>query len=81
VRLGFRNELEAEPDPVAREAMFQERVDRLYEQGKAVNTATYFEIDDVIDPADSRRWITTALESAPTPPARPGKKRPNIDTW
>jgi acetyl-CoA carboxylase carboxyltransferase component len=81
VRLGFRNELEAEPDPVAREALFQERVDRLYEQGKAVNTATYVEIDDVIDPADSRRWITTALDAAPPPPARTGKKRPNIDTW
>ena len=81
VRLGFRNELEAEPDPVAREAMFQERVDRLYEQGKAVNTATYYEIDDVIDPADSRRWITMALESAPRPEPRSGKKRPSIDTW
>jgi acetyl-CoA carboxylase carboxyltransferase component len=81
VRLGFRNELEAEPDPVAREAMFQERVDRLYEQGKAVNTATYYEIDDVIDPADSRRWITMALESAPPPAPRAGKKRPSIDTW
>ncbi len=81
VRLGFRNELEAEPDPVEREAMFQERVDRLYEQGKAVNTATYFEIDDVIDPADSRHWITMALESAPPPELRAGKKRPNIDTW
>jgi acetyl-CoA carboxylase carboxyltransferase component len=81
VRLGFRNELEAEPDPVVREAMFQERVDRLYEQGKAVNTATYYEIDDVIDPADSRRWITMALESAPPPTPRSGKKRPSIDTW
>ena len=81
VRLGFRNELEAEPDPVKREAMFQERVDRLYEQGKAVNTATYYEIDDVIDPADSRRWITMALESAPPPAPRTGKKRPSVDTW
>ncbi|MGZ4708920.1 MAG: carboxyl transferase domain-containing protein, partial [Acidimicrobiales bacterium] len=81
VRLGFRNELEAEADPVAREAMFQERVDRLYEQGKAVNTATYYEIDDVIDPAESRRWITMALESAPPPSPRAGKKRPSVDTW
>ena len=61
--------------------MFDERVARLYEQGKAVNTATYFEIDEVIDPADSRRWITMALESAPRPAARTGKKRPSIDTW
>ena len=49
--------------------MFQEHIEGTYEQGKAVNTATYFEIDEVIDPADSRRWITMALESAPE--ARP----------
>jgi len=81
VRLGFRNELEAEADPVAREAMFDERVARLYEQGKAVNTATYYEIDEVIDPSDSRRWITMALESAPPAAPRAAKKRPGIDTW
>jgi len=46
-----------------------------------VNTASHFEIDDVIDPADSRRWIIRALRSVPAPPARAGKKRPNIDTW
>jgi len=46
-----------------------------------VNTATYFEIDDVIDPAESRRWITMALESSPQPEPRTGKKRPCIDTW
>ena len=44
-------------------------------------TASHFEIDDVIDPADSRRWITRALRSAPPPPPRTGKKRPCIDTW
>ena len=56
-------------------------VARMYEHGKALNTATYFEIDDVIDPADSRRWIIAALDAAPPAPARKGKKRPNIDTW
>ena len=35
----------------------------MYEHGKALNTASHFEIDDVIDPADSRRWITTALDA------------------
>ena len=30
-----------------------EMVDRMYEHGKALNAATHFEIDDVIDPADS----------------------------
>ena len=81
VRLGYRNELAAIEDPVEREAEFQKMVDRLYERGKAVSYATYFELDDVIDPADSRRWITTALRAAPPPPARTGKKRPMVDTW
>ena len=34
-----------------------------------------------VDPADSRRWIRAALDSAPPPAPRTGKKRPNIDTW
>ena len=53
----------------------------MYEHGKAVNMASHFEIDDVIDPADSRRWITTMLAAAPPAAPRAGKKRPNIDTW
>ncbi len=56
-------------------------VDRMYEIGKAVNVASHFEIDDVIDPADTRRWISAILEAAPPAPRRQGKKRPNIDTW
>jgi acetyl-CoA carboxylase carboxyltransferase component len=81
VKLGFRRELEAIEDQAERQKTFEDMVARMYEHGKAVNTATYFEIDDVIDPADSRRWITAGLESAPPPPPRTGKKRPNIDTW
>jgi acetyl-CoA carboxylase carboxyltransferase component len=81
VRLGYRKELEAIVDPDERERTFQEMVDRMYEHGKAVNAASHFEVDDVIDPADSRRWVTSAFAAAPPPPARDGKKRPNIDTW
>src|SRR5438477_9158829 len=81
VKLGFRKELEAVVDPAARQQLFAEMVARMYEPGKAVNYATYFEIDDVIDPAESRPWITTALRSAPPRPARSGKKRPCVDTW
>ncbi len=80
VKLGYRNELAAIEDPVARKQTYEEMVARMYERGKAVNVASTFEIDDVIDPADSRRWITMALESAPRK-ARQGKKRPHIDTW
>ncbi len=81
VKLGYRRELEAIEDDDEREKVFEEMVARMYEYGKALNTATYFEIDDVIDPADSRRLITAALDAAPPPAPRAGKKRPNIDTW
>src|SRR4029077_3745467 len=81
VKLGFRRQLDAVEDEDERERTFQEMVARMYEHGKALNAATYFEIDDVLDPADSRRWVTAALESAPKPAPRTGKKRPNIDTW
>ena len=83
VKLGYRNELNAIEDPTARQKLFEEMVARMYEHGKALNTASHFEIDDVIDPVDSRRWIVTALDSAPPPPLRgaSGKKRPNVDTW
>jgi acetyl-CoA carboxylase carboxyltransferase component len=78
VRLGYRKELEACSDDLERDALFRQLVDRLYEIGKAVRFAEVFEIDDVIDPADTRRWITTLFEA--TPP-RTGSPRPNIDTW
>jgi acetyl-CoA carboxylase carboxyltransferase component len=81
VRLGFRKELEAIDDPDERERAFEEMVARMYEHGKALNAASHFELDDVIDPADSRRWITTMLLAAPPPAPRTGKKRPCIDPW
>lgn len=81
VRLGYRKELEAIEDPVARETEYQRLVDRMYEHGSAINTATAFEIDEVIDPADTRHWIMNALRSAPPVAKRTGKKRPMIDTW
>ena len=81
VRLGFRKELAAVEDVDDRERTFQEMVERMYEVGKAVNVASHFEIDDVVDPAETRRWISAILQAAPPPRARTGKKRPNIDTW
>lgn len=80
VRLGYRKELDAVEDPVEREALFESMVDKLYDHGKALSVATHFEIDDVIDPAQTRSWILAVLESW-TPQRRSGKKRSNIDTW
>lgn len=81
VKLGYRDELAAVADTEQRRQLFDEMVARMYDHGRALNFATHFELDDVIDPADTRRWITTALASAPPAPARDAKKRPCIDTW
>ncbi|WP_293348194.1 carboxyl transferase domain-containing protein [Phenylobacterium sp.] len=80
VKLGYRKELEAIEDPVEREAVYQRMVAEAYQSGKALNVAMGFDFDDVIDPADTRKWIVAGLESTPMP-KRKGKKRPYIDTW
>jgi acetyl-CoA carboxylase carboxyltransferase component len=61
VKLGFRKELEAIEDPELRQAELARRVEEMAERGSGINLAMAFEIDDVIDPADSRRWISTLL--------------------
>ncbi len=80
-KLGYRNELAAIADPAERKKRFDEMVAGLYQRGKALNVATHFAIDDVIDPADSRRWIATSLRSTPVPTRRATKKYPFIDCW
>jgi acetyl-CoA carboxylase carboxyltransferase component len=81
VRLGYRKELAAISDPQERQAAFERMVAAAYQQGKAINMATAMEIDDVIDPLDTRRWITQGLRSVPTSPRGAGRRRPFIDTW
>ena len=62
VRLGMQRELEAIDDPEERERVFEATVAAAYEHGRGLNMAAYGEIDDVIDPADSRRWIATLFD-------------------
>mgnify|MGYP001765186576 CR=1 FL=1 len=81
VRLGYRKELDAEPDAVAREALFKKLVARYYEEGKATSIASVLEIDQAIDPVETRRWILRGLESCAPPAPRAGKKRPLVDAW
>ncbi len=81
VKLGYRNEIAAINDPAERKAFYDKMVARMYEVGKAVNIASHFEFDDVIDPAESRKWIIAALRSVPSPAPRTGKKRSCVDTW
>ncbi|TYL70912.1 carboxyl transferase domain-containing protein [Bradyrhizobium cytisi] len=81
VKLDRRNELSAIEDPAERLSTFKRMVADRYEHGKAVNEASFFEIDDVIDPAKTREWILAGLRSVPPPPTRIGKKRPFVDGW
>jgi acetyl/propionyl-CoA carboxylase alpha subunit/acetyl-CoA carboxylase carboxyltransferase component len=81
VKLGYRNELSAIADPAARKAKFDEMVAAAYEHGKALNQAATYHIDEVIDPADTRRWIAAGLRSLPTAPKRLEKKLRWIDAW
>jgi acetyl-CoA carboxylase carboxyltransferase component len=80
-KLGYRKELEAEQDSAKRKALFEQLVAKMYRDGKALNSASHFELDDAIDPADSRKWIIAGLRSVPPPLPRQGKKRPCIDAW
>lgn len=82
VRLGMRRELEAIDDPQQRTDAFDQAVAAAYEKGRGLNMAAYFEIDDVIDPADSRRWIATLFDPPVPDWRRTGKKRrPYVDAW
>lgn len=80
VRLGYRKELEA-ADPASRKALFDSLLQKTQASSKALNVASYLEIDSVIDPRDSRAWILRGLRSVPAPTPRTMKKRPLIDTW
>ena len=81
VKLGKRKELQALQDPAERRALYDRLVAEAYERGKALNTASLFELDNVIDPADTRDWILNGLRAMPAPPPRSGKKRPFVDAW
>ena len=77
VRLGYRKELEAVAQGPQRDALYQRLVDEQYAQGRAVNLATTLEIDAVIDPADTRRWLANGLASARV--AAPATR--GVDPW
>ncbi|MEQ9144823.1 MAG: carboxyl transferase domain-containing protein [Parvibaculaceae bacterium] len=81
VRLGYRREMEAIEDEDERQAFFEKMVARSYENGKAINMASFLEIDGVIDPFETRHWVMRGLKSVPAKPHDAGRGRPFIDTW
>lgn len=78
VRLGFRKELEAAP-PAERQALFDRLLAAAVQRGQALNMASHLEIDDVIDPADTRDWLLRVLAATDARPLPP--RRPFVDTW
>jgi len=81
VRLGYRKELDGEPDPAARQALFEKLVGRMYDAGKALSVASVVEIDAVIDPAETRAWLVRALKACPVAGPEGRKRRPFVDVW
>lgn len=81
IKLGHRAELAAIEDLDQRRERYDELLARAYAWSSAANGATVFEFDDVIDPADTRKWLAMGLESLPPRQVRTGKKQPWIDTW
>lgn len=80
VKHAFRKELEAIKDPAQRDAAYKHYVEESYKEGKAINMASYLEIDSVIDPAETRRWVMRGLKSVPAIPKNK-QVQPFIDTW
>lgn len=88
VKLALRAELAAIEDPAERDRRVRDLVEAVREQSTALNMAAHFEIDDVIDPADTRERIAAALASTPTTSwrresarGRERRRRTMIDTW
>jgi acetyl-CoA carboxylase carboxyltransferase component len=78
VRLSLRKQLAALPDDESRGALVAQHVAVAYERGKAISMASYLEIDGVIDPSETRAWITRGMAAMPVPIAR---ERRFLDTW
>jgi acetyl/propionyl-CoA carboxylase alpha subunit len=82
VRLAHRKELAAISDPVTRQREFDRLLHEMYMRGRGLNAASVLELDDVIDPADTRRWISGVMlaRSSASRWSR-AKKRPSVPTW
>ena len=79
VRLGLRKELEAIADPDEREERVRQATAAAQSNAKALNAAQLFEIDDVIDPAETRAVIAATLAAAAG--AHDPPRRRFVDTW
>ncbi len=81
VRLGNRDRLAAIEDLDERAAEYERLVEAAYASGGALNAASTFKVDAVIDPVETRHWIKQGVLAAPeSEPLRHGR-RPSLPTW
>jgi len=78
VELGFKKELESVKTKKERDKLYNKLVKEAYNRGKAINAASTMEIDEVIDPKETRNWISNGLNSHSN-----GKENNSnfIDSW
>ena len=81
VKLGFRRELEGIADEADRVRRVRELTLAAEENAKALNAATLFELDDVIDPAETRRLVSSTFAAAAAAGSPPERGRSFVDTW
>jgi len=80
VKLGFRKEIEDETDPVKKQILNNDLVYAAYQKGKAINAASFLEFDEVIDPKDTRKWISTGLSIIDENTYNKGTRNA-VDSW
>ncbi|PTL55589.1 acyl-CoA carboxylase subunit beta [Paraconexibacter algicola] len=84
VRLGLRKELEAIEDEEERERRVREVTALAQQNARALNAAQLFELDDVIDPAQTRDLIARTLDAAAhsgNGGGAPRGTRRYVDSW
>ncbi|MDG1007296.1 MAG: carboxyl transferase domain-containing protein [Alphaproteobacteria bacterium] len=83
VRLGYSKEIAAAggEGTTDGDALFNKLLDAMIANGKAINAAMYHEIDAVIDPMETRSYLTRALKTLPVGKKNGGGKRSFIPTW
>jgi acetyl-CoA carboxylase carboxyltransferase component len=81
VRLALRKELAEIEDEAERELRVKELTAAAEENAKALNAAALFELDDVIDPAETRGLIARTLRAAAASAAEPDRRPRPVDTW
>ena len=79
VRLALRKELDAIADEEEREQRVRDLTAQAEENARALNAAALFELDDVIDPAETRGLLAATLAAAGPP--TPGRGHRFVDTW